>query len=81
MLKVRSKLEFTVNNKLFQFECDPDSALQDAKEALFQCLAFLAKVEEQAKSQQAAQQAQAAPEPVQEASDKVETLPTDENLR
>jgi hypothetical protein len=81
MLKIRSKLEFVIEGKLFQFECDPDSSLAAAKEALIQCLNFLGKIDEKAKEKQAQEEAaQKASQPVSEEvpqESKVEPLPQD----
>ena len=72
MLKNISKLEVTIENKVYQFLCDMDSPLQGAKEAVFQMMTYLGKIEENIKAQQAAQPAPVAPVAPQEpASDKV----------
>jgi hypothetical protein len=52
MLKNISKLEFTINNKAYQFICDSDSPLTDVKEFLFQCLKHIGQIEDEVRKQQ-----------------------------
>ena len=51
MLKNIVKIEFVINDKIYHFVCDNDAPLEHVKEALFQCQAYVAKIEEQIKAQ------------------------------
>ena len=50
MLKNLSKLEIVIADKIYQFICDPDSPIEHCKEALFQCLKYIGKIEDSAKN-------------------------------
>lgn len=63
MLKNMSKLELQIANKVYALLVDSDSPIEHVKECLFQFQAFVAKIEEQAKAQQAAQQQAPEPQP------------------
>lgn len=52
MLNNISKLEFKVNQKVYQILCDIDSPLGDFKEALFQATKFVGLIEDNIKAQQ-----------------------------
>ena len=54
MLKNISQLESLVAGKVYRFICDADSPIADVKEALFQALKFVGKVEDDIKAVQAA---------------------------
>lgn len=51
MLKNISKLQIKIENKDYEFLCEPDSCLNHIKEALFQMLKFIGQVEDTAKVQ------------------------------
>lgn len=57
MLTMKSVLKVAINGKDYEFNCAPDSPLQDAIEAHSQFGAFLLGKQEQNKAAQAAQQA------------------------
>ena len=69
MLKTIAKLEHKIGDKIYQLILDADSPLQDVKEVLFQFTKYVGQVEENVKSQQAAQADQ---KPVES---KVESIP------
>jgi len=48
MLQNQSKLEIKIEDKIYQFICDPNSSLQNCKEALFQFLKYIGKIEDEA---------------------------------
>jgi hypothetical protein len=56
MLKNITKIEFTINEKTYQFLADSDSPLSDCKEAVFQMMTYLGKIEENAKNAQKGEQ-------------------------
>jgi|BogFormECP03_OM2_1039629.scaffolds.fasta_scaffold00001_16 hypothetical protein len=57
MLKNVVRFEHTIGPKIYHFICDPDSPLPEAKEALFQFLIDIGKIEEQIKATQTAAEA------------------------
>lgn len=61
MLKNICRLEWKANGKDYQFLCDHDSPLTDAKESLFQFQKYLGQIEDQQKAakEQAEKEAQA----------------------
>lgn len=52
MIKNVSKLEIKISEKIYQFFCDQDSPLAEAKEALFQFQKFVGQIEDAVKAQQ-----------------------------
>lgn len=56
MLKNITKIEFTINAKVYQFLADSDSPLSDCKEAVFQMMTYLGRVEEGIKNAQKSEQ-------------------------
>ncbi len=54
MLKNISRLECTVNEKSYRFDCDNDSPLEHVKEALFQFQKYIGFVEDSVKAQKEA---------------------------
>lgn len=52
MLKNVSKLEHKIGDKVYHLLCDTDSPLVDVKEALFEFVKFIGKIEDDAKAQQ-----------------------------
>lgn len=52
MLKNVSRLELLVAQKLYQFTCDMDAPISDAKEALFQFTKYVGQIEDQIKKKQ-----------------------------
>ena len=63
MLKTKAVLEHVIDGKVFNFSCDPDAAIAVVKEALFEFLKYVGKVEDMAKEQEAAKKAAEAPAP------------------
>ena len=55
MLKNISRLECSVNDKIYHLTCDHDSPLEHVKEALFQFQKYVGKVEDEIKATQVAQ--------------------------
>lgn len=51
MLKHLAKLEFVIENKVYQFLCDQDAPIPHVKEALFKFLQFAGQIEDAAKMQ------------------------------
>lgn len=65
MLKNIVKIEFLINDKIYQFLCDNDAPLEHVKEALFQCQKYIGQIEDNLKSKVAAVAAEPSPdEPV-----------------
>lgn len=52
MLKMKSIVHTSINNRDYEFYCSPDSPLQDALEAIVQVQAFLIGRQEQNKPQE-----------------------------
>lgn len=50
MLSTKSVLEFSKNNRSFQFSCPPDSPIADVQEALHAFHAYTQRAIEEAKS-------------------------------
>lgn len=63
MLKNLSKIELTIDNRLYQLLCDNDSPLHHVKEALFQFQKYIGQIEDQAKKQQEAIKVEENPNP------------------
>jgi hypothetical protein len=64
-MKSVTKFEHTISEKLYVFECDPNSPTEHVKEALFQILKEVGHIEDQIKiylEQQKASAAAAGPE-------------------
>jgi hypothetical protein len=60
MLKNLSQLEHKIGSNVYSFLCDPNSPLNEVKDALLKFLTFVGQVEDQVKAQQdAAQKAEA----------------------
>lgn len=51
MLKNLSRLEFTVNSKVYHILCDMDSPIADLKEVLFQAQKYVGQIEDAVKVQ------------------------------
>ena len=53
MITVSNLAIFTckINEKTFEFACDPQAQITDAKEALFQYMKYLGQLEDQLKAQ------------------------------
>ena len=67
MLKTKAVLEHVIDGNIFNFSCDPDAPIGVVKEALFEFLKYVGKVEDAAKEQEAAKKAAEAPAPVEAA--------------
>ena len=63
MLKTKAVLEHIVGEKVFNFSCDVDAPIAVVKEALFEFLKYVGKVEDAAKEAEAAKKAAEAPVP------------------
>lgn len=73
MIKNVSKLEIKINEKIYQFFCDQDSPLAEAKEALFQFQKFVGQIEDAVKAQKEQEEKEAA-EKAKVEQDKVEPI-------
>ena len=67
MIKNIIRLEHVVGDKIFHFTCDNDSPIANIKDALIQFMKCIVEVEDNIKSQQAAQQEKAAQDEPKEA--------------
>lgn len=52
MIKNISKIELKINNRDYQFLCDPDCSTLEVKEAIFQFLKFIGHIEDVAQASQ-----------------------------
>lgn len=52
MLKNISQLEVKIQDRLYVFQCSPESPIGDVKEALFQFIRFAGQIEDTAKKAQ-----------------------------
>ncbi len=52
MLKNITQLEIKIEDRIFVFQCPPDSPISHVKEALFQFTRFAGEIEDKAKEEQ-----------------------------
>jgi len=68
MLKNLTQIETKIGDKLYHLSCDQDAPIEQVKEALFQFLKYVGRIEDAIKAQQ---EAQAEKEKAEEKSEKV----------